>query len=74
MPRATAITSTIPACMRDLMPLWRTLLVTMAPRLTGVLSALFRKPNLLSKTTDIPLKAAVKRMIIASIPTERNEK
>ena len=60
---------TIDAWMSDLTPLWRTLPMTIIPRLTGVLSALFKKPNLRSKTTDIPLKAEVKSMIDASMPT-----
>ncbi len=60
--------------MRDLPTLWRILLITIVPLLTGVVSALFMKPNLLSQTTDMPLKAEVKRTMKTSMPHTRYEK
>ncbi len=60
--------------MSDLMTLWSILPITIAPRLTGVLSALFMKPNLRSQTTDIPLNAELKSTMKTSIPHTRYEK
>jgi hypothetical protein len=39
-----------------------------------VLRALFKKPNRLSQTTDMPLNIVVKRAVKAIIPTDIKEK
>ena len=74
MPSATAMPRTIADWMRERATLCKTLAETTVPRPTGVLSALLRKPNLRSKTTDMPLNADVNRMMKANIPHARNEK
>ena len=74
MPRATPIRRTTAAWMSDLMTLWKILPMTIAPRLTGVLSALFMKPNLLSHTTDIPANVELNSTMKTSIPHTRYEK
>ncbi len=65
---------TTAAWMSDLPTLWKILPITIVPRLTGVLSALFMKPNLLSQTTDIPLNAELNSTMKTSIPHTRYEK
>ncbi len=45
----------------------------MTARETGVLNTLFRKPNRLSQTTDIPLNIVVKSAVKAIMPTAMNE-
>ena len=73
-PNAIAITIIMPAWNIDRKAAERTLENTITPLDTGVLSALFRKPKRLSQTTDMPLKAVVKRAVKAIIPTAIKEK
>ena len=62
---------TTAAWMSDLITLWRIFAHHYRPRLTGVLSALFMKPNLLSQTTDIPLNEELNSTMKTSIPHTR---
>ena len=63
--------SIITLWIRERPTLWKTFPITMVPRPTGVLRALFMKPNRRSKTTDIPLKADVNSTIEANCPQAR---
>ena len=74
IPRAMPMKRTTTAWMSDRPTLWKIFAITIVPRLIGVLSALFMKPNLLSQTTDIPLNAELKRTMNTSIPHTRYEK
>ena len=74
IPKIIAIMRTTDDCASDLKTLERTFPTTIEPRATSVLSTLFRNPNRLSHTIDIPLNIEVKSITNDSIPIERNEK